>query len=401
MKIALVSPYDFAHAGGVVNHITNLYQQLTRMGHKVKVIGPASKTIITVGNDFIRIGKPRPIPASESIARVPISINLGGDIKRVLAWENFDIIHLHEPFVPMLCSAILRFSDTAINIGTFHAADGRPGYNFAWPWGRFILRRRRRKLHGRIAVSQPAMRYASKYVPGEYTIIPNGTDLKHFRPDVTPIEKYCDGKLNIVFWSRLEPRKGVDYLLPAFQEVKKYFPNSRLLIGGAGTRLRGGYERWVERHDLKDDVFFLGFSDYADLPRYLKTADVFCLPATGRESFGISLIEAMAVGRPIVATNIEGYASVVTHGEQGLLVPPRKSHALAEALITLLKDETLRRKMGEKGILKAQEFSWDIIANKVVDYYRKILDEHGKSPENGNKEIIETVPSGNKIERVA
>jgi len=401
MKIALVSPYDFAHAGGVVNHITNLYQQLTRMGHKVKVIGPASKTITTVGNDFIRIGKPRPIPASESIARVPISINLGGDIKRVLDLEKFDIVHLHEPFVPMLCSAVLRFSDTAVNIGTFHAADGRPGYNFAWPWGRFILHWRRRKLHGRIAVSRPAMRYASKYVPGEYTIIPNGTDLKHFHPNVTPIEKFCDGKQNIVFWSRLEPRKGVDYLLPAFQEVKKYIPNSRLIIGGAGTRLRGGYERWVERHGLNNDVLFLGYSDYADLPRYLKTADVFCLPATGRESFGISLIEAMAVGRPIVATNIEGYASVVTHGEQGLLVPPRNSHALAEALVALLNNQALRRQMGEKGILSAQEYSWDIIANKVVDYYRKILDEHGKTPIIENKGIKETIVSNKNMERVA
>ncbi len=398
MKIALVSPYDFAHAGGVVNHITNLYQQLTRMGHKVRVIGPASKLITTVGNDFIRIGKPRPIPASESIARVPIALNLGGDIKKVLAWEKFDIIHLHEPFVPMLCSAVLRFSDT-VNIGTFHAADGRPGYNFAWPWGRFLLRIRRHKLHGRIAVSKSAMRYASKYVPGEYTIIPNGTNLKHFNPGVTPIDRFNDGKQNIVFWSRLEPRKGVDFLLPAFLEVKRNIPNSRLIIGGAGTRLRGGYERWVERHDL-EDVVFLGYSDYADLPRYFKTADVFCIPATGRESFGIILIEAMAVGRPIVATNIEGYASVVTHGEQGLLVPPRNSHALAEALITLLEDDKLRREMGEKGILKAQEFSWDNIANQVVDYYRKILSEHGKSVADNKRSLLEKQPS-ESMERVA
>jgi phosphatidylinositol alpha-mannosyltransferase len=385
MKIALVSPYDFAHAGGVVNHITNLYQQLTRMGHKVKVIGPASKTITTVGNDFIRIGKPRPVPASESIARVPISLNLGSDIKKVLAWEKFDIVHLHEPFVPMLCSAVLRFSD-AVNIGTFHAADGKPGYNFGWPIGRLILRRRRRKLHGRIAVSRPAMQYAKRYIPGEYAIIPNGTDLKHFNPSVTPIDRFCDGKQNIVFWSRLEPRKGVDYLLPAFLEVKRQIPNSRLIIGGAGTRLRGGYERWVERHDLKD-VVFVGYSDYTELPRYLKTADVFCVPATGRESQGIILIEAMATGRPIVTTNIDGYATVVTHGEEGLLVPPRDSHALADALIQVLSDEPLRRKMGQKGILRAQEFSWDKIIYRVVDYYKQVLDTYRNAPNPSHAEV--------------
>jgi phosphatidyl-myo-inositol alpha-mannosyltransferase len=304
MKIALVSPYDFAHPGGVVNHITNLHHCLVRMGHEVKVIGPASKTITAVGNDFIHIGKPLPLPASDSIIRVPVSLNLGGQIKETLAREQFDIIHLHEPFVPMLCSAVLRFSDT-VNVGTFHAADAKPGYRFGWPVSRLMLIRRRRKLHGRIAVSRVAMAYARKYIPGQYAIIPNGTDLSVFHPGVKPFEQYRDGKLNIVFVSRLEPRKGVDYLLPAFREVKRQIPNSRLIIVGPGTRLRKRYEDWVKRAKLEQDVVFIGFADYGDLPRYYRTADVFCVPATGRESQGIILIEAMATGIPIVATKDE------------------------------------------------------------------------------------------------
>ena len=375
MKIALVSPYDFSHPSGVVNHITNLHRCLTQMGHEVRVIAPTSKAVTVVGNDFVRIGTPRPIPASESIIRVSLSLNLGHEIKKVLARERFDIIHLHEPFVPMLCSAVLRFSDT-VNIGTFHAADAKPGYNFAWPVSRLMLRRRRRKLHGRIAVSKPAMQYASKYIPGEFRIIPNGTDLQHFNPDVKPIEKFCDGKLNIVFLSRLERRKGVDYLLPAFAEVKRRVPNSRLIIVGAGTRLRTGYERWVRNHGLSEDVFFVGQVSYEDVPRYDRTADVFCVPATGRESQGIILIEAMATGRPIVATNINGYATVVRNGQEGLLVPPRDSKSLAEALVKLLNDEPLRRAMGEKGIVRSRDFSWDEISVRVVDYYREVLERH-------------------------
>ncbi|OGO39448.1 MAG: glycosyl transferase family 1 [Chloroflexi bacterium RBG_16_57_8] len=377
MKIALVSPYDFAHPGGVVTHITNLYQHLVGMGLEVKIIAPTSDVIDVFGNHFIRIGKPRPIPVSESISRVPISLNLGPEIKAVLAREKFDIIHLHEPFAPMLCSAVLRFSD-AKNVGTFHAADGKPGYNLGWPIGRMILRRRRRKLDGRIAVSKPAMQYASKYVPGEYTIIPNGTDVRYFNPNVRPIEKFCDDKLNIVFVSRLERRKGVDYLLPAFQEVKSQIPDSRLLIVGHGTRLRKGYEDWVRKQKL-EDVVFVGGVSYAELPGYFRTGDVFCVPATGRESQGAVLLEAMATGRPVVATNIDGYATVVTHGEQGLLVPPRDSHALAEALVKLLRDEPLRRRMGEKGLARAQEFSWDVVARRVVEYYRKMLNGHQTS----------------------
>jgi phosphatidyl-myo-inositol alpha-mannosyltransferase len=373
MKIALVSPYDFSHPGGVVNHVTNLYRCLVNMGHEVRVIAPTSKAVTSVGNDFVHIGKPRPFPASESIVRVPISLNLGHDIKEVLGRERFDIIHLHEPFLPMLCSAVLRFSDT-VNIGTFHAADGKPGYNFGWPVGRLMLKRRRRKLHGRIAVSRTALQYASKYIPGEFRIIPNGTDLSHFNPQVEPLEKYCDGKLNIVFVSRLERRKGVDYLLPAFELVKREIPNSRLIIVGPGTRLRKGYEEWVAEHHVSD-VIFVGQASYEDLPRYYRTADVFCVPATGRESQGIILIEAMATGRPIVATNIDGYTTVVTHGEQGLLVPPKDSDALAAALIKLLKDEPLRRRMSEKGIVRARDFSWDKIAVQVVDYYKQVLAE--------------------------
>jgi phosphatidylinositol alpha-mannosyltransferase len=111
---------------------------------------------------------------------------------------------------------------------------------------------------------------------------------------------------------------------------------------------------------------------------------VFCVPATGRESFGLILVEAMATGRPVVATNIEGYASVVAHGEHGLLVPPRDAEALSSALLELLKDEGLRHTMGQKGILRARDFSWDVIARRVVEYYRKVLNgSGGASPEAG------------------
>ncbi len=373
MKIALVSPYDFSHPGGVVNHITNLYRCLTKMGHEVRVIAPTSKAVTNLGNDFVHIGKPRPIPASDSIIRVPISVHLAPAIKEVLEREKFDVIHLHEPFVPMLCSAVLRFSH-AVNIGTFHAADGRPGYNFFWPLGRLWLWRRRRKLHGRIAVSKPAQQYASKYIPGEFRIIPNGTDLGHFNPNVPPMDKFRDGKLNIVFISRLEPRKGVDYLLPAFEQVKREIPESRLLIVGPGTRLRRRYEAWVARHKVPD-VVFIGYASYEDLPRYYRTADVFCVPATGHESQGIILIEAMATGAPIVTTRIDGYATVVKDGEQGLLVPPRNSKALAEALVRVLKDEGLRKKMSENGIARSKDYSWDKISREIVEYYEFVIQQ--------------------------
>jgi len=373
VKIALVSPYDFTYPGGVTLHISYLERYFTRMGHEVKVIAPASKVVSSFGDRFIPIGRPRPIPTSGSIARVTISPWLSPRVKAVLNQENFDIIHLHEPLMPMLCTTVLRLSQTA-NIGTFHACHGRPGYNFAKPIGKWILRRWFRKLDGKIAVSKPAMEFAHGHFPGYYNIIPNGVDLDHFSPDVSPIDEFCDGKVNILFVGRLEKRKGLNYLLEAFRQVKQEISNSRLIIVGPGTRLRRKYKRQVMRSGLKD-VVFVGYVAYDELPRYYKTADVFCAPATGRESFGIILLEAMAVGKPIVASNIEGYASVVTHGVDGLLVPPEDKEMLAQALISLLTDQSLRQEMGAKGRVKALEYSWEHVAQNVLNYYVRVLGE--------------------------
>ncbi len=386
MKIALVSPYDFAYPGGVANPISALDHHLTQMGHQVKVIAPASKAIYVFGDRFIPIGKPRPIPTSGSIARVTISLRLAPKIKAVLNEEKFDIIHLHEPFMPMLCSAVLRFSNAA-NVGTFHACHASPGYSFGRPITTIMLRRRARKLDGKIAVSQPAMEYASKYVPGYYNIIPNGVDLESFSPDVSPVDEFCDGKLNILFVGRLESRKGLNYLIKAYKEIKEEFPNSRLIIVGPGTRLRRKYEKHVRRSGLKD-VVFVGYVSYNELPRYYKTADIFCSPATGRESFGIVLLEAMAVGKPIVASNIDGYASIITHGVEGLLVPPKDKGVLAQALISLMTDESLRHEMGAKGRLKAQDYGWEHITQRVFNYYVRLLSE---SPRNERLTEFKTI----------
>ena len=370
MKIALVSPYDFAHPGGVVNHICSLGHYLTEMGHEVRFIAPASRAVTDLGDRFIPIGKPRPIPFSGSIARVAISPMLSTTITAMLDREKFDIIHLHEPLMPMMCTTVLRMSRTA-NVGTFHAFDGK-GYHAAKPLGNLFVKRWFSKLDGRIAVSRPAAEFVNKYFPEEYNIIPNGVDTEHFHPDVLPIDEFCDEKLNILFVGRLEKRKGADYLLKAYRWVKQEIPNSRLIIVGPGTRLRRRYERLVKKNGLKD-IVFAGFTSYDELPRYYKTADIFCAPATGWESFGIVLLEAMAVGKPVVASNIAGYASILTDGVEGILVPPKDDGKLAQALISLMGDESLRQEMGTNGIRKAAEYDWKKVARRVLDYYVEVL----------------------------
>lgn len=374
MKIALISPYDFASPGGVVSHISCLEQQFTRLGHEVKIIAPASKAEILaarLGSRFIHIGTPRPIPVSGSIARITISLWLDHRIQEVFSREKFDICHLHEPLMPMLCTSVLRIKKAPM-VGTFHASGGKPWYKMFTPIGKWYLNRWFRKLDGRVAVSQVALDYVEKYFPAEYQIIPNGVDTNHFNPKVKPMDGYDDGKINILFVGRLEKRKGFDYLLEAYRLLKKEIPDCRLIQVGPGVRLLKKYKKYANQHNIQD-VFFTGYANYTDLARYYATADIVCFPNTGRESQGIVLMEAMATGKPVVASAIGGFLSVLTDGVEGIAVPPKNPEKIAEAILKLIKDKKMRQQMGERGIAKAKQYDWSIIARKLLDVYENTL----------------------------
>ncbi|MCX7911602.1 MAG: glycosyltransferase family 4 protein [Dehalococcoidales bacterium] len=387
MKIALVSPYDFAYPGGVVSHISCLEKQLTRLGHEVKIIAPASKAVYTFGERFIRVGTPRPIPVSGSIARITLSLRLESQIEEIFAREKFDICHLHEPLVPTLCTTVLRLKPVPM-VGTFHASGGRPWYTMFSPVVKNHLDRWFRKLDRRIAVSPVAMQYINTYFPAEYTIIPNGIDLSHFVTRAQALPQFMDGKINILFVGRMEKRKGFDYLWKAFRLVKQEVPNSRLIAVGPGVRLRRKYERRIARCGL-EDVIFTGYVDYDDLPRYYHTADIVCFPNIGWESFGVVLLEAMSVGKPIVASAIDGFRSVLSDGVEGITVPPRNVEKLAGAILELIRDEGLRHRMGQAGRLKVQQYDWALLARRILDVYRDVLEKY--SPP--KTEVVVTSPS--------
>ena len=372
MNIALVSPYDFSYPGGVVRHISNLESNFTRMGHVVKIIAPASSPIEGYGDRFIAIGKPRPIPTSGSYARITISLNLAKKVRTILEKENFDVIHLHEPLAPTLCTTVLRMSRT-VNIGTFHATESRPSYRWSKPFlMNGFFKKWFNKLDGRIAVSKPAMDFINKHFPSTYDIIPNGIDLEHFSPNVAPLPQFRDGKINILFVGRIEKRKGLEYLIKAFKLIKPAYPDCRLIIVGPGKRGRKKYEKTVEESGLPD-VVFTGSVGYDELARYYNTADIFCAPATGHESFGIVLLEAMATGKPVIASDISGYASLISNGVDGLLVPPKQEVPLAQAIAGLLNNDILRSDLGEKGRIKSFSYGWDKISQRVMDHYCRVL----------------------------
>lgn len=364
----MVSPYDFTWPGGVTAHVTQLARELGRSGHEVQVLAPHSPSRESQDADLhVPLGRSVPLPSGGSIARVSLSWWLYPKIRALLRKEQFDIIHLHEPMAPILPLCVLEFSDS-VNVGTFHASYARQHlYRITHP----IIKRWQQRLHGNIAVSPAARRYVNNTFPGDYEIIPNGIDFKHFSTNVAPMPQYQDGKINILFVGRLEKRKGLRYLLEAYGKLKWDLPNIRLVVVGPGNPDKESY-RVMSSQNLQD-VEFVGRVSYDDLPRYYASADIFCSPATGAESFGIVLLEAMSAGKPVVASDIEGFRGVMTHGEQGLLVPKKDSNALAEALGMLARDPELRRKLGGNGNRLAEEYRWEVVAGRVEAYYNTCL----------------------------
>jgi phosphatidylinositol alpha-mannosyltransferase len=364
----MVSPYDFTWPGGVTAHVAQLARELGRSGHEVQVLAPHSPSRESQDADLhVPLGRSVPLPSGGSIARVSLSWWLYPKVRALLRKEQFDVIHLHEPMAPILPLCVLEFSDS-VNVGTFHASYARQHlYRITHP----IIKRWQQRLHGNIAVSPAARRYVNNAFPGDYEIIPNGIDFKHFSTDVAPMPQYQDGKINILFVGRLEKRKGLRYLLEAYGKLKWDLPNIRLIVVGPGNPDKESY-RVMSSQNLQD-VEFVGLVSYDDLPRYYASADIFCSPATGAESFGIVLLEAMSAGKPVVASDIEGFRGVMTHGEQGLLVPKKDSNALAEALGMLARDPELRRKLGGNGNRLAKEYRWEVVAGRVEAYYNTCL----------------------------
>ncbi|HXG40529.1 MAG TPA: glycosyltransferase family 4 protein [Candidatus Limnocylindrales bacterium] len=362
MKIGLVSPYVYPLPGGVTQHVRYLYENLRLRGHDVRIITSSHGLQRASEGDVIRIGKGFSVPANGSVGTLTVSLRFTSQVRAVLDRERFDLLHFHEPFVPFLSLVVLRES-RSVNVATFHAYSG---FSPAYELGGRILRPYADRLHGRIAVSAAARHFIDRYFPGDYKVIPNGVDVERFRRAV-PIARWQDGTKNLLFVGRFEPRKGLLDLLKAFRILRKEGHDCRLLVVGSGPQEREA-RRYVLTRRLSN-VEFLGRVSDDEKAQLFRTADVFVSPATGRESFGIVLLEAMAAGTAIVCSDIHGYKGVVHRGEQALLVPPRDPRALADAIGRLLSDDELRRRMAESGARRAEDFSWERVTAKVEEYY--------------------------------
>ncbi len=366
MKIGLVSPYVYPLPGGVTQHVRFLYENLRLRGHDVRILTSSHGLQRSSEGDVIRLGKGFSMPSNGSMGTITISPRFISQVRAVLERERFDVLHFHEPFVPFLSLVVLRES-RSVNIGTFHAYGGwSPAYEF----GSRALRGYAERLHGRIAVSAAARHFIDRYFPGDYKVIPNGVDAEHYGRAV-PVARWQDGTPNILFVGRFEPRKGVLDLLKAYRHLRKEGVACRLLLVGVGPQEREA-RRYVATRRL-GEVEFLGRVSDTEKLQLFRTADVYCSPATGRESFGIVLLEAMAAGAPIVASDIHGYKGVVRRGREALLVPPHEPKELGMAIGRLLEDRELAARMSAAGLVRAAEFSWPRVTAKVDDYYGFVI----------------------------
>lgn len=351
MRVALVSPYDLDVPGGVQAHVRHLAEALRATGDEVDVIGPPR----SVGVRF-----------NGSVAPIGLGPGTVTTLHRSLQQLRPDVIHVHEPLVPWAGMVAAR-SRVAPTVATFHAWSHTDRlYRLARPLGRRVVA----DVTQLLAVSDAAASYhatALGIARRRFTIVPNGVEVARFA-GASPLEGVADpDRPTLLFVGRLEPRKGLETLIRAFTLLKSDHPDLRLLVVGEGPERQRCQSLLPVR--LRADVLFLGRLPAEDIPRVYASCDLYVAPAVGGESFGIVLLEAMAAGRAVVASDIPGYHSVLTDGREGRLVPPRDPERLAAGIGALIGNPSLRRAAAEEGRRTVGRYDWSVVAQSVRRHY--------------------------------
>ena len=369
MKIGIVSQSYYPRFGGVTEHVHAMAVELSRRGHDVRIITSRFSTEHDGGLRVERIGRNVLIPYNRAFVDFTIGWNLKGELTDLFRRYDFDLVHTHCPAAPSLPLLTLDVAECP-QVGTFHMT-GRNGLQELF---RTTLTRRMRRLDARVAVSETARECAHHYFGGEYQIVPNGIDVDRFHPDNEPFDQWRSrDRVNIVFVGRLDPRKGVEHLIAAVPHViERTRGRARFLIVG-DSYLRRKLEAAV-RPDMREHVTFVGAVAASDLPRWYATADIFVSPATGNESFGIVLLEAMATGRPVVCSDIPGYRTVATPEHNAVMHPPGDVPALTDALCRLVNDEDRRMNLSINGRKRALEYAWPRVTEQIEAVYQSLIE---------------------------
>lgn len=370
LKVGLFPLHTFTRPGGVKNHVLALHSEFEKRGLQSKIVVPRREARENYGQNIMLFGTSFPFDFNGTKSDLTVCF-IPGAISGLLKKEKFDILHFHNFGFH---SAQILEKSKAINILTFHACISPKTTEFFKTYP-FILdafkRKVKEKFHGIIGVA-PFNLDLFKDFKGPKVVIPNGIDLEKFNPNSPKIEKYLDGKINILFVGRLEERKGLIYLLKAYGILQKKFDSLRLIIVGKGN-LESEHRKWAKDHKLENVIFEGEVTGDKIIPFYA-TCDIFCSPAIFGESFGIVLLEAMAMGKPVVAFGNRGYKTVLINKGKDFLAKPKDWPGLAQKLEILIQDKEKREKMGEWGRKESQKYAWPNIADRVLNFYQAVLE---------------------------
>jgi phosphatidylinositol alpha-mannosyltransferase len=362
VRVLLTCPYAWDLPGGVQVHVRQLARALESRGHDVLVLAPA-RSASSVPPPVRIVGRAVGVPYGGTVAPICFSRRSFGRIRRLAGVFEPEVVHVHEPLTPST-SMLATFAATAPVVATFHAfAERSRLMELTAP----VLRTVYRRIAAPIAVSRAAAAFLARAIPGEVEIVPNGVDVARFARPATRPEGLPTGR--VVLWvHRLDPQKGFPIAVRAFGRLASELDDVHLVVAGDG-RDRDAVGLLPERDRRR--VVMLGAVPNDDLPGYLAAADAFVAPALGQESFGIALVEAMAAGVPVVASDIPGYDEVVRDGVDGLLVPPRDPNALAAALRRVLDDPRLASELARAGRDRARTYSWDVVTPRIEAVYAR------------------------------
>lgn len=350
MKVGIVCPYDWSTPGGVKTHIAGLAKSLNKQGVETEILSPSN----SVEKDIYRLGSTIPIPANGSISRICFSNKARKRIRDRLEKADIDVLHLHEPLIPST-SMLALLSSVIPSVATFHASAPRSlGYALAKP----VLGRVARRLEERIVVSPSAEALIGRYFHGDYHVIPNGVEFGRFSQGKAQ-EILKSLKPFVLFLGRAESRKGYPVLVDAMKILRAERDVGLVVAGPSRPEF------------LPPWAHYIGGVSEEDKPNVYASADVYCAPSLGGESFGIVLMEAMAAGAPVVCSDLDAYKEAA--GGAAILAKAAHPVDLAEKLEQVLNDKSLQAKLREKGRARSKQFDWDVLSEEVRELYEAAL----------------------------
>jgi phosphatidylinositol alpha-mannosyltransferase len=365
MRIGLVSPYPWDVPGGVVAHVSDLAETLIAAGHTVSVITPVADDDVELPDHVVPAGRGLAVPYNGSMAWVQLGLISAARVRRWLQDGDFDVLHVHEPAAPSL-SLLACYWATGAIVATVHTSNPRsrvltilaPAVQAAFE-----------KVRGRIAVSESARETMMGHLGGDAVVIPNGVAVARYA-DARPLDGWPGDGGAIGFLGRIdEPRKGLVVLLQAFTRLARERPGLRLLVAGPGD---GDDVAGVVPADVADRVVRLGQLSEADKARMLASVDLFVAPNLGQESFGIVLLEAMAAGTAVLASDIDAFRRVLDGGAAGVLAPVGDAAALADAIGGLLDAPEERARYVAAGSAAVRRYDWPVVAEQILRVYETV-----------------------------